>query len=89
MLNVSAIRKMTLLTAETFNIHNRGQLKKDYFADIAIFNSDTIIDNATFENPHQYASGVAHVIVNGQIVVEDGVHNGNRPGRVLRGPGFN
>ena len=84
-----AIRKMTLLTAETFNIHNRGQLKKGYFADIAIFNSDTIIDNATFENPHQYASGVAHVIVNGQIVVEDGVHNGNRPGRVLRGPGFN
>lgn len=84
-----AIRKMTSLTAETFNIHNRGKLKEGYFADIAIFNSDTIIDNATFENPHQYASGVAHVIVNGQIVVEDGVHNGNRPGRVLRGPGFN
>jgi len=84
-----AIRKMTTLTAETFNIKNRGQLKNGYYADIAIFNSNTIIDNATFENPHQYASGVAHVIVNGQIVVEDGVHNGNRPGRVLRGPGFN
>jgi N-acyl-D-amino-acid deacylase len=84
-----AIRKMTSLTAETFNIQNRGQLKNGYYADIAIFNSDTIIDNATFENPHQYASGVAHVIVNGQMVVEDGVHNGNRPGRVLRGPGFN
>ena len=84
-----AIRKMTSLTAETFNIHNRGKLKEGYFADITIFNSNTIIDNATFENPHQYASGVAHVIINGQIVVEDGVHNGNRPGRVLRGPGFN
>jgi dihydroorotase/N-acyl-D-amino-acid deacylase len=84
-----AIRKMTSLTAKTFNIHNRGQLKNGYYADIAIFNSDSIIDNATFENPHQYAAGVVHVIINGQMVVEDGVHNGNRPGRVLKGPGFN
>ncbi|MEK9649455.1 MAG: D-aminoacylase [Gammaproteobacteria bacterium] len=84
-----AIRKMTSLTATTFNIKQRGLLKRDYFADITIFNPNTVVDNATFANPHQYASGVIYVLVNGQVVVENGKHNGKRPGRILRGPGFN
>ena len=49
----------------------------------------TVIDKATFEDPHQYAVGINTVLVNGVIVVENGLHNGNRPGRVLRGPGYN
>jgi N-acyl-D-amino-acid deacylase len=60
-----------------------------YYADITIFDSETVIDKATFEDPHQYAVGINTVLVNGVIVVENGLHNGNRPGRVLRGPGYN
>ena len=83
-----AIRKMTSLTATTLNIRNRGLLKKGFYADITIFNSNTIIDHATFDNPHQYATGVHYVLVNGEIVVSEGVHTGRRPGKVLRGPGY-
>ena len=50
---------------------------------------ETLADKATFEDPHQYAVGINTVLVNGVIVVENGLHNGNRPGRVLRGPGYN
>lgn len=83
-----AVRKMTSLTATTLNIRNRGLLKKGFYADITIFNSNTIIDHATFDNPHQYATGVHYVLVNGEIVVSEGVHTGRRPGKVLRGPGY-
>ncbi len=83
-----AIRKMTSLTATTLNIQNRGLLKKGYYADITIFNSNTIIDNATFDDPHQFATGVQYVVVNGELVVSEGIHTGRRPGKVLRGPGY-
>ena len=79
---------MTSLTATTLNIQNRGLLKKGYYADITIFNSNTIIDNATFDDPHQFATGVQYVVVNGELVVSEGIHTGRRPGKVLRGPGY-
>jgi len=83
-----AIRKMTSLPANMLSIDRRGLIKEGYFADITIFDKNVIADKATFEDPHQYAVGVNSVIVNGTIVVENGVHNGNRPGKVLRGPGY-
>ena len=83
-----AIRKMTNLPAQILSIQDRGLIKEGYYADIAIFDPETIIDKATFEDPHQYAVGVSTVIVNGVIVVDQGVHNGNKPGKVLRGPGY-
>ena len=84
-----AIRKMTSLPAQILSINKRGLLREGYYADITIFDPETVIDKATFEDPHQYAVGINTVLVNGVIVVENGLHNGNRPGRVLRGPGYN
>ena len=83
-----AVRKMTSLPAQILSIQDRGLIKEGFYADIAIFDPKTIIDKATFEDPHQYAEGVLSVLVNGIIVVESGVHNGNKPGRVLHGPGY-
>ena len=84
-----AVRKMTSLPAQILSIKQRGLIKEGYYADVAIFDPKTILDKATFEDPHQYAVGVISVIVNGEIVIDQGVHNGNKPGRVLRGPGYN
>ncbi len=84
-----AIRKMTSLPAKILSIDRRGLIKEGYYADITIFDKNVIADKSTFEDPHQYAVGVHSVIVNGIIVVENGMHNGNRPGKVLRGPGYN
>jgi len=83
-----AVRKMTSLPAQILSIQDRGLIKQGYYADIVIFDSNTIIDKATFKDPHQYAVGVHSVLVNGIIVIDQGVHNGNKPGRVLRGPGY-
>ena len=58
------------------------------YADITIFDASIVIDKATFEDPHQYAEGIYTVLVNGVIVVDDGAHNGNKPSRVFRGPGY-
>ena len=84
----TAIRKMTSLPAKALSIEKRGLLTQGYYADIAIFDPATIIDHATFKNPHQYATGVDHVFVNGTAVVAEGKPTELRPGRVLRGPGF-
>jgi N-acyl-D-amino-acid deacylase len=62
-------------------------LEPGYFADIAIFDPATIQDHATFQQPHQYATGVQHVIVNGVPVLLDGEHTGATPGRFVKGPG--
>ncbi len=59
-------------------------LAENYDADITIFDPDTIIDRATFENPREFPSGIAWVIVNGQVVVENGKHTGATPGRTIR-----
>ncbi|MDX1943309.1 MAG: D-aminoacylase [Saprospiraceae bacterium] len=83
-----AIYKLTALSAEKLKIQKRGLLKPGYYADIVIFDPNTIQDHATFEKPHQYASGVQHVFVNGVQVLKDGEHTGATPGRFVRGPGF-
>lgn len=83
-----AIRRLTSLPASNLKIRKRGGLATGYFADIVVFNPATIQDHATFENPHQYATGVEHVWVNGVQVLKDGVHTGAKPGRAIRGPGW-
>lgn len=83
-----AVRKMSSQTARRLSIHDRGLITAGYYADIAIFDADEIIDRATFEDPHQYAVGMKHVFVNGELVVEDGQHTGARPGRIIYGPGY-
>jgi len=82
-----AIRKMSAFPAETLRIERRGRLQTGYFADIVVFDPDKVRDLATFENPHQYATGIVHVLVNGVQVLRDGEHTGAKPGRVVRGPG--
>jgi N-acyl-D-amino-acid deacylase len=81
-----AIRKMTSANAAKVHQYDRGLLRPGMAADITVFNAATIVDNATFENPHQYASGVEYVIVNGQIVLDKGRHTGARPGTILLNP---
>jgi len=83
-----AIRKMSSQSAKRLGIQDRGLIATGFFADIAIFDPDKIKDKATFENPHQYAVGMKHVLVNGEIVVLDGKHTGNRPGKIIHGPGW-
>ncbi len=82
------IRRITSLPASLLGIdHHRGWLRPGYFADITVFDPAAIQDLATYEAPLQYAAGVQHVLVNGQLVVEKGVHTGAKPGRFVRGPG--
>ena len=83
-----AIRKLTSQPAQNLKIKKRGMLKEGYFADVVIFDPDKITDNATFKQPHQYATGMIHVLVNGKHVLKDGEHTGALPGRVVRGPGW-
>jgi N-acyl-D-amino-acid deacylase len=82
-----AVRKMTSANAAKIRVYDRGLLRPGQWADVTIFNPETIIDHATFEQPHQYASGVEYVIVNGQTVLEKGKHTGARPGVILYGQG--
>jgi N-acyl-D-amino-acid deacylase len=83
-----AIRKLTSLPATNLRLERRGLLEEGHFADIVVFDPEAIQDHATFEEPHQYATGVAHVFVNGVQVLQDGEHTGATPGRVVRGPGW-
>lgn len=83
-----AVRRLTSFPAENLGIRRRGRLAPGYFADVVVFDPATITDNATFQQPHQYATGVAHVFVNGVQVVRDGAHTGAKPGKVVRGPGW-
>lgn len=83
-----AVKKMSSQSARRLSIHDRGLISEGYFADVAVFDADEIIDKATFEDPHQYAVGMKYVLVNGEIVVENGTHTGRRPGRILHGPGY-
>ena len=83
-----AIYKLTKLPASNLRIDKRGELKVGNYADLAIFNAETIQDHATFEDPHQYATGMVYVVVNGTLVLEEGEHTGATPGRVVRGPGY-
>ena len=83
-----AIRRLTSFPAANLRIKDRGSLKPGYFADIAAFDPNTIQDHATYEKPHQYATGMRHVWVNGTQVLKDGEHTGAKPGQVVRGPGW-
>ena len=83
-----AVYKLSGLSADKLKIKDRGYLKKGNFADVVIFDPETIQDHATFSNPHQLATGVHHVFVNGMQVLKDGEHTGKTPGRVVRGPGY-
>src|SRR5438132_6408994 len=83
-----AIHKMTGLPASNIGLNERGLLREGYFADITIFDPQTVIDRATFEEPNQYPVGINFVIVNGQIEVDNGHRTPALAGRVLRGPGY-
>jgi N-acyl-D-amino-acid deacylase len=84
-----AVRRLSSLPAENLKLDRRGALKEGYFGDVVIFDPATISDHATFEKPHQYATGVRQVFVNGVQVIKDGEHTGAKPGQVVRGPGWN
>lgn len=83
-----AVHKMTGLPARNLGIRRRGLLQPGYFADIVVFDPAKVQDHATFEMPHQYATGVRDVLVNGQFVLKSSKHTGSKPGQVVRGPGY-
>jgi N-acyl-D-amino-acid deacylase len=83
-----AVRRLTTLPAGNLKLRRRGALRPGYFADVVIFDPAAVRDHATFDQPHQYATGVRDVFVNGVQVLRDGEHTGALPGRVVRGPGW-
>lgn len=83
-----AIQKLTQVAANNLHISKRGELKTGNFADIIIFDPATVNDKATYENPHQYSTGMLHVWVNGVQVLKNGEHTNARPGRFVKGPGY-
>jgi len=83
-----AVRKLAALPAENLKLERRGRLQEGWHADVVVFDPATVQDHATFEEPHQYSTGMVHVLVNGVPVLRDGEHTGATPGRVVRGPGW-
>jgi N-acyl-D-aspartate/D-glutamate deacylase len=83
-----AVRRMTGATAQRLGLRDRGLVREGLQADLVLFDPATIADPATFERPHQLATGVRDVFVNGVAVWRDGRHTGATPGRVVRGPGW-
>ncbi|MCG8467703.1 MAG: D-aminoacylase [Gemmatimonadetes bacterium] len=83
-----AVRRLSALPAENLSLERRGRLARGYFADVVVFDPATVSDHATFEQPHQLATGVRDVFVNGVQVLANGAHTGATPGRVVRGPGW-
>ena len=75
---------MTSLPANTFQFKDRGELREGNWADITVFNPDTVQDNSVFNDPHHYSTGFKYVFVNGTLVIQDDRHTGAHPGRVLR-----
>jgi N-acyl-D-amino-acid deacylase len=84
----SAIHRLTSFPAQNLKLDRRGLLAPGYFADVVVFDPSTIADCATYTQPHQYATGMKHVFVNGIQVLHDGEHTGAKPGRVVRGAGW-
>lgn len=80
----NAIHRMSTLPAQRLRLNKRGALQVGNFADVVVFNPNTIQDHATFTEPHQYATGVVHVFVNGKQVLANGEHTGSTPGRIIR-----
>ena len=83
------VRKLTGLPAKNLGLKYRGLLKEKYFADVVVFDPEKVKDNATFNDPIQYAEGIEHVFVNGQQVLKNGQHTGVLSGKFVKGPGFN
>ncbi len=83
-----AVRKLTSQPAMNLRIRDRGHLEAGYFADVVVFDPETVTDHATFAEPHQLATGVVHVFVNGVHTIKDERHTGAKAGRVVRGPGW-
>jgi N-acyl-D-amino-acid deacylase len=79
-----AIQICTGAPAKKLHLRDRGLIKDGYFADLVVFNQESIIDQATYEEPHQFPLGISYVFVNGQIVVDHGKHTGEKPGMILR-----
>ena len=80
----TAVMKMTSLPAGFFGLEGRGRIKEGSYADLVLFDPDTVIDQATFMQPHQFPLGIPYVIVNGDVVIDQGQHSGKLPGRVLK-----
>jgi N-acyl-D-amino-acid deacylase len=85
---LDAIRRLTSLPAHNLRLPDRGWLREGYFADVVVFDPETVTDHATYARPHALATGVTHVVVNGVPVVRAGAVTGALPGRFVRGPGF-
>jgi N-acyl-D-amino-acid deacylase len=83
-----AVQKMTSMNAAKINIADRGTVKVGNWADVAIFDIATVADKADYINPHQYPVGIPYVIVNGEVVLDNGKHSNTMPGKVIRGPGY-
>ena len=83
-----AVHRASGLPATNLSLRQRGFLKQEYFADIVVFDPATVIDRATFQEPHQYSEGIEEVLINGTAVIRNGTHTGATPGRVVRGPGW-
>jgi len=79
-----AVRRLTSLPAQNLGITDRGTLRKGAFADVVVFDPETIAARSTYDNPKQYATGVLHVFVNGVQILRDGEHTGAKPGEVVR-----
>jgi len=79
-----AIRKMTSLPAQKLGLRDRGMIREGTWADLVVFNPKTVIDKATYEDPHCYPQGIEYVLVNGEIVIEEREHTGALPGKALR-----
>jgi len=82
------IRRMTSLAAQKFQLKDRGMIREGMAADIVVFNEAEVTDHATFENPHQFSTGFKYILVNGQLVIDEGKHKGTRSGRALFGPAY-
>jgi N-acyl-D-aspartate/D-glutamate deacylase len=80
----TAVKKMTSMPADQVGIPDRGRVARGKKADLVVFSSERVQDEATFADPHRFASGVKYVLVNGELVVDEGQHTGGRAGRVLR-----
>lgn len=83
-----AVRRLTRLPATNWKLKDRGCIDPRCYADVVVFDPATVSDRATFDDPRQYAAGVEHVLVNGVPVIRNGEHTGAKPGRVVRGPGY-
>jgi N-acyl-D-amino-acid deacylase len=79
-----AVRKMTALPAQRLGLQDRGILRDGMKADVVVFNPETVEAKATFDDPKQYPEGIHYVIVNGKLVIDNGIHTGALPGRALK-----